>query len=398
MMFRRKNLALIALTGVIASASLAACSSGSRSSASGDDAPGAASTPASTSTPAAAATSSPGSGLLSDASAKAKIAMSNPSGLTITTPLTKKPPTGKLIVSIQNANDVAAVENAAAEQAAHALGWTLKVVTEGSGVEDPVTAFESALALHPAAIHYSGTPATLLKTQLAEAKAQGVAVIPDAITDPLTPPMVSNTISGSGMVTRQGVQLADYVAAQSDGKANVQMFTLPVYPILTDFDNGFTTELARVCPDCRVAQNPQQETDIGTNTPGAVVSVLQKDPDTNWVIFSLGVLETGVLPALKSAGLASKVSIGGITPSQSNLEEMKQGQDEVWSGFSTPIEGWMYIDALARYFVGDPQVSADVPNQLITPQNLNTIEAASNGYYVGYAGYAAAFEKLWGVS
>jgi ribose transport system substrate-binding protein len=223
-------------------------------------------------------------------------------------------------------------------------------------------------------------------------------VIPDAITDPLTPAMVSNTISGPAMVTRQGVQVADYVAAKSGGKADVQMFTLPVYPILTDFDNGFTSELARVCPSCKVAKNPQQETDIGTNTPSAVVSVLQKNPDTNWLIFSLGVLETGVLPALKSAGLASKVSIGGITPAQSNLAEIKAGQDEVWSGFSTPIEGWMYIDALARHFVGDPQVPAGVPNQLITPDNIATIVTGSNGYYVGFGGYADAFKKLWGVS
>src|SRR5712664_2033787 len=139
-MYRNKAV-LGALAVACASVTLAACSSSSNAAGGGSSA-----------SPPGGSASVAGKSLLAQAQTSAQAATANPSGLTITTPLTKKPPTGKLIVSIQNANDVSAVENAAAQQAAKALGWTLKVVTEGSGVEDPIHAFETAISMHPAAI------------------------------------------------------------------------------------------------------------------------------------------------------------------------------------------------------------------------------------------------------
>jgi ribose transport system substrate-binding protein len=379
------------LAAIAVVSALAACSSGSSDS----GRPTIAGT--STSAPASDKGSSANS-LLAQAQATAEAATQNPTGLTITTPLSKKPPTGKLIVSLQLAQVTSAMENQAAEQAAAVFGWKYKVITEGSGPQDPITAFQSAIAMHPDAIHYSGTPTALIKAQLAEAKADGIVVIPDAVADPLTPPMINNTITGPAMASDQGKDLADYVTWRSGGKANIQAFTLPVYPILGAFDKGFTTELARVCPQCEYHANPQQLTDVGTNTPNNVVSVLQKNPDANWLVFSLGAVETGVLPALKAAGLASKVTIGGITPEQGQMAELKAGQNEVWSGFSSPMQGWTYIDALARYWSGDQQVTAALPHQLITTANVNSIAVNSSGYYIGFAGYQAAFKKLWGFS
>ena len=47
---------------------------------------------------------------------------------------------------------------------------------------------------------------------------------------------------------------------------------------------------------------PQQGTDIGTKTPGSVVSAVQADPKSKWLIFDLGDLATGVDAAIKAAG------------------------------------------------------------------------------------------------
>src|SRR5438128_8060652 len=231
-MYRNKAF-LSALAVACASVTLAACSSSSNA---GGGSGG------SIAAQHGDSSSTAGSALLTEAQSLAEAAVANPAGLEVTTPLTKKPPTGKLIVSLQTTVD--SVENDAAQQAAKALGWTLKIVTFGSGPEDPIHAFETALSLHPAAIHYDGLPSSLLKDQLAQAKAAGIAVIPAAITDPATPPLLSNTLGSVPVTVKAAHHVADYVAAKSGGKANVQMFTLPVYPILIDFDNAFTTELA----------------------------------------------------------------------------------------------------------------------------------------------------------
>jgi hypothetical protein len=50
---------------------------------------------------------------------------------------------------------------------------------------------------------------------------------------------------------------------------------------------------------------------------------------------------------------------------------------------------------MARKFEGTPILSAALPTQLITPQNVGSLVADSAGNYVGVANYRADFKQLW---
>ena len=146
-----------------------------------------------------------------------------------------------------------------------------------------------------------------------------------------------------------------------------------------------------------MSEKAQQGTDIGTKTPGNVVSAVQADSSAKWLIFDLGDLATGVTTAIKAAGF-SGLHIGGLTADVPNITNLKAGTEEVWTAYSLPIVAYRQVDSFARKFIGDPTLNASLPTQLITPDNVNKLNNDSDGNYVGVTDYRDQFKKLWLVS
>jgi len=319
-----------------------------------------------------------------------------PSTINIDTPLSKKAPTGKTVIGLDSGLGSAKVLAKYWEQAAKDLGWKYKDIISGSDPESQQKAFESALQENPDGILTSGIPIATLKSQLADAKQRGIWVNTSASTDKPSGAMFDTSIANPAQLAEWGKMVAGYVVSESGGKAVVQDFSLPVFPILEEFDKSFQASTKEWCPDCKVTEHPQQGTDIGTKTPQAVVSAVQSNPDTNWLVFDLGDLATGVDAALAAAGITGK-HIGGLTADTPNLEGLKNKKEDVWTAYSLPIVGYRQVDSMARKFIGDPILEASLPTQLITQDTVNDLVSDSDGNYVGVKDYQAQFDKLWQV-
>jgi hypothetical protein len=128
-----------------------------------------------------------------------------------------------------------------------------------------------------------------------------------------------------------------------------------------------------------------------------VVSAVTRAPDTNWLIFDLGDLATGVPAALSAAGLHG-LSIGGLTADTPNIAGLKNGTENVWTAYSLPIVAYRQVDSMARKSEGMTILHAQLPTQLMTPQNVNSLVVDSQGNYVGVANYRSQFLTLWHVT
>jgi ribose transport system substrate-binding protein len=377
--------AIVALAAATCLASLSACSSGGS---------GGGSTPsAAASTPAGSSSSAGTTALQSRVTA----ALAAPTGIGIDTPLSRKPASGKFVVGILTPLAVAKTESAAQGQAAALLGWKYKEIQEGTGPQDAPNALDAAIALKPDAIIYYGTPVQPMAAGLEKAKTAGIAVVATSQVDPLAPPIIANNSNSGPQLKVVGQGLADYVALNSDSKAKVALVTLPAFPVLKAFGDGFKSQLAADCSSCSVTEVPQQLTDIGTVTPTSVVSALRRDPSIKYVIFDNGSTATGVSAAVTAAGIQGVV-IGGEAPSAASIQDLKSGQNEAWAALSIPILGFGLIDVLARHFNGDslsPNVDSPPPFQILTKDNVATASLDSQGNYTGYANFSAAFAKLW---
>jgi ribose transport system substrate-binding protein len=320
-----------------------------------------------------------------------------PTTINIDKPLSKKAPTGKTVIGLDSGLGSAKVLAKYWEQAAKDLGWTYKDIISGTTPETQQKAFESALQQSPDGILTSGIPISTLKSQLADAKSKGVWVNTSASTDAPSGAMFDTSIANPAQLAEWGKMVAAYVTVQSKGKAVIQDFSLPVFPILVAFDKAFQAGIKQWCPGCKVSEHAQQGTDIGTKTPQSVVSAVQANPKTDWLIFDLGNLATGVDAALAAAGLAQGRHIGGLTADVPNLESLKSKKEDVWTAYSLPVVGYRQVDSMARKFVGDPAVAASLPTQLITQDTVSGLKNDNAGNYVGVADYQTQFKKLWQV-
>lgn len=381
---RKALTAVVALSSALA---LAACSSGGGG--------GNASSP-----PASGNASNGGGGNTSGGVAAAasyeKKFLQTPTNIGISTPLSKKPPAGKTLIGLDSGLGSAKVLAQYWKQAAGDLGWKYVDIISGTDPESQQKAMESAIQQNPDGILTSGIPEATIKSQLQEAQQKHIWVNTSASTDQPKGAMFDTSIANPDQLHEWGKMIASYVTAESNGKATVQDFSLPVFPILVQFDKAFQAWMKKWCSGCSVTQHPQQGSDIGTKTPQDVVSVVQSSPDTNWLVFDLGDLTTGVDAALAAAGLTG-LHIGGLTADTPNLQALKAKKEDVWTAYSLPIVAYRQVDSFARKFLGDPILKANIPTQLITQQNVNSLVTDSAGNYVGVKDYRQQFAKLWHV-
>jgi ribose transport system substrate-binding protein len=320
-----------------------------------------------------------------------------PTSINVTTPLKSKPAAGKLLVGLDSGLGSAKVLAQYWAQAAKDAGWTYKDLISGSTSAAQQSAMNSAIQLNPAGILTSGIPNATIQTQLTLAAQKGIWVNSSATTSPPSGAMFDTSIANPAQLGQWGKMVAAYVVVQSNGKAVIQDFSLPVFPILYVFDKSFEAAIKQWCTACTVTEHPQQGSDIGTATPQAVVSAVTRAPNTSWLIFDLGDLATGVNAALSAAGLHG-LHIGGLTADIPNITALKDKTQDVWTGYSLPIVAYRQVDSMARKFEGMQNVIATLPTQLLTQDNVNSMVADPAQNYVGVANYRSQFLTLWHVS
>jgi ABC-type sugar transport system substrate-binding protein len=326
--------------------------------------------------------------------------LSPPESIPVDEPLAECPEEGKTIIVTENPQAVTRKTNDGLEAGAELLGWTVIRQPVGTGPEDPQKAFDAALDQNPDAVLVSGNPSSTFRAQLDRANSEGVPVL---ISDNGEPVGVDGTAYTLGLddfnqTGLWGKMNADYAAAQ--GAEHVLVVDLSLYPILHAWTEGVVAEFEEVSPDTKTTViDPQVGDLVAGEIPNLIVSEVQRAPDIDWILLSLGDMTTGLDAALRAAGLSEQVSIGGESASTGNVEALKAGTEDAWTGFAAEIHGMYRIDALARIFAGeDPttvEAYSELPTQLLTPDNIEDAPLDDEGYYVGIPDYMDHFEEVW---
>jgi ribose transport system substrate-binding protein len=323
-----------------------------------------------------------------------------PTSIGITTPLAKKPPTGKTIVFLRCSTAVCGGYISGLLPAAKALGWTIKSIPFVQTPEGIQAGVEQAIQAKPSGIYYTGIDNSLVKQQLAQAAADNIPIVNADVPD-VPGGAVKAIIQGNAGTSAGSIMPAEWIAANGGGDTLV--VNIPTYPILVTGTNAFIGELKKLCSSCQTTVLNQQVTDVGTALPAAVVSALQRNPNIKNVAFAFGDMTLGVLPAIKAAGLSGirLVNYGASSPSE--VVATSQGQLAASLAWSLPYSSWRALDTLARYFEGQSttiDTTAPVPQMLLTQQNAasEVPKPASSFAFAAPAGYQAAFLKLWHVS
>jgi len=324
--------------------------------------------------------------------------LSPPEDIPVDTPLEACPDEGKTIIVTENPQAVTRKTNDGLEVGAEMLGWTVIRQPVGTGPEDPQKAFDAALDQSPDAVLVSGNPSSTFQAQLDRAAELDIPVL---ISDNGEDVGVNKTTYTIGLddfaqTGLWGKMNADYAAAQ--GAQSVLVVDLSLYPILHAWADSAASTLKDYGIETTVYD--AQVTDlVGGTIPDRIVSELQRNPDIDWVLLSLGDMTTGLDAALSAAGLTDQVSIGGESASTGNVEALTNGTEDAWTGFAAEIHGMYRIDALARIFAGEDPTGmteySELPTQLLTPDNIGDAPLDDEGYFVGVPDYKDHFEEVW---
>jgi ribose transport system substrate-binding protein len=372
---RARLLVAVLLVGLLA----AACSSGSSSSTSSNS-----------------SSSGSGSSTASVTQAKAAVAKAQtaPTKILQTVPLKAKP-AHETVVFLQCELSSCGAIGSGVQAGAEALGWTFKSIPfKTTDTTTLISAMKQALQYHPYVVSFSGTPEAVWSSEIPAYQAAGVKIIPIVIG-----PIAATTATVPveiGDFTSSGTALANWFIADSGGTGSALVFNIPAFPVLTQVATGIKNQIKTACPKCQMTSLDGTLPEVGAGAiPSAIVTALKKNPSVKYLLTSNLLLVSGVVSALKSAGL-SDVKVAGDQPESSDLAGIKNGSEYAATISGNPVLGFMAIDSAARLSEGMtvPPNDSGTPLHLLTKQNLTSTNLND---YILPSDYAAQFKALWHV-
>jgi ribose transport system substrate-binding protein len=279
---------------------------------------------------------------------------------------------------------------AGAAEAGKQMGWTVRTV---DGKSDPSvwnSAIQDAVAAKADGIILDAVPPALVQNALAKAKSAGVPLVSVFNPVPEDPGSVFDYVRPDH--AEQGRLMADWVAADSSGKANVLVVRAPEFPELLERHEGFTKELASACPGCKVAGTVDMTlATMAQRLPQAVISALQRNPDIDYIVAPIDSAATFVSEGVRSAGKADKVKVSGYEGDPDAVARVRDGDVQA-ATIADPPEwmGWQAMDALARAFAGQEPETVKVPSRLLVADNAPDTEG-----WQGDLDFRQQLEQLW---
>ncbi len=376
------------LLAVVATLSLAACSS---SNSSGSSSSGTASSGSSSSS-SSGLSSSDQAGL---AKAEALVASQTqrPTTITDTTKVTKPIPKGLTIDFIPCGSPECTLEGNIVKQAAAAVGWNTVILSNDGTPQGDKAAFTQAVRNKAAAILYTAIPASTFSSLLPQLKANGTFISTCCVTDAVGPSTgIGYAIDIPAQVGPVGGSQAAWVAANSKDTADSVFVNIPAFAILASQATDYKSGMATYCPTCKV-----DEMDIAlanlSSAPSTIVSYLRAHPSVDYVVASTDAITIGLPAAIKAAGLNNVKIVGqGATPT--NIQYLHSGQEAADVAFPYYEVMYAMVNAAIQDKAGmtvAPSVAP--PAWLLTPQNAPNTTAQ---VFPVVSTYQSQYQALWG--
>jgi ribose transport system substrate-binding protein len=288
------------------------------------------------------------------------------------------------------------------EEAAKALGWTIRILDGKGTAAGASAALDQAIALKPDGIVLGTVDTVQAKTQIERANAAGIEVVGwHSAPDPgpvASPKLVANITTKAEDVGRATAMQA---IADSGGKAGVVLFTDSVYAIAIKKSDAMRAELQK-CGGCTVLET--QDTPLADTAARMqpLTSNLISQHGPKWT-YGLGINDLYFDYALAAARTAGKAPSGPLKfisagdGSESAFQRIRSGQYQIGT-VAEPLnlQGWECVDELNRAFNKQEWSGYTPAVHLVTKENI-AFDGGKDNRYDPENGYRDQYKKIWGV-
>lgn len=310
------------------------------------------------------------------------------------------PPSGKrvLILVCGSGGQGCVNEGAGAKKAAESLGWKVDLV---DGKLDPTvwnqTVKQAVNSGVDGIIAISADP-NLYADAMEAVEARD---IPFVLTNQIP---ADDDVKGIDTYlapdpVKGGNDLAEWIIADSDGKANILLLDLPGYDSAMTRNRTIAEGLKRDCPECVVHKADIPVQTMGTSLAPLVTSQLQQNPDIDYVWASDDCCVSFVQQGIQQAGKTSGVKLVSMAGYPAQLGHVKSGQMAADLATATDYAAWLSVDSLARGMADQPvEKYWPVPQQLWTTANI--VDAPDKMIKSGWnteVDYVTMFKRMWGI-
>jgi ribose transport system substrate-binding protein len=316
---------------------------------------------------------------------------------------------GKKIVIISSGHSSLIPVNAAKE-AAQAIGWQVTVLDAQLNPANYPQLMAQAIASGAQGIVLDAIDCSFVKSQLEQAKAKGIKVVPIYAydcNDPYAGKGGTALFSGytnygaaanknlGAFAEQYGFAQGQAAIAATGGKAKVVFFNDSTTTVLHYTGTGFLNAI-KACSGCKVVAHVEfKGLDLGPTLQQRAASALLQHPEAN-VVKSPYTAATllSIAPAVRESGRADKLYVMGGEGFQPELDLMRTHQG-VSAVMISPSDwtGWAAIDTLNSLFQGKAPAFSGLGWQLVdTSHNL-----PASGPWVSPIDFKTIYKKAWGV-
>lgn len=288
------------------------------------------------------------------------------------------------------------------QQAARTLGWTVHVYDGGGTPQKENAAMLDAISAGANVIANIAIDPNLVQQGLQAAKRAKVLVVsgsdgidtPNPVEKPSAGKLGYKFDVGPDYAAL-GRKAADWIIGDSQGKANVAVFSDKEFPSVLAFQAGLLQGL-RTCHGCTVS--PVQEfngTEVGTTLGSQTTGYLQSHPDVNYLFSPYDPAAAAQVTAIATAGMAHRVKVVGVLGSQQNLNFIRHGQVQAAdAGYDNRYMGYMIVDGIIRTLDKKPLFNphgGNLPYVMLDKTNL----PAPGANWMASFDYTSRFQSLW---
>jgi ribose transport system substrate-binding protein len=284
-----------------------------------------------------------------------------------------------------------------AQAGAKAAGWKTRLIDGKGDVTEWNRILGEAISQKVDAVISVASSPVLMKPQMTRAKAAGIPVV-DVLTADQADPLVPGTFAHVSIsFYKSGKLQADYVIWKSGGKADVLIFGDNEFPGEVTRVKGMKDEFHKLCPACKVTFQDTQVAKLGTALGQTAQTLLRRDSSINWVLPTYDAQALYIVPAIKQAGLASKVKVVSSDAVTSNLNWTAKSDVQIADvGEPDQWAGWASVDMIARAMLHMPRVDPGIPLRMFDATNLKGVNTADANALFG-GSYQKQYRALWGL-
>jgi ribose transport system substrate-binding protein len=288
------------------------------------------------------------------------------------------------------------------QNAGKELGWDVTVVDGGGNPRQQNSAILDAVSAGANVVVLVAVDPAAVQLGLKAAKDANVLVVSGSNGIDTPNPVVKPAEGALGVAfdvgpnyAALGNAAAEWIIKDSDGKANIAIFSDKEFPSVLAFEAGLLDGLKK-CTGCVVS--PQQYftgNQVGATLGQMTVGYLRAHPETTYLFSPFDPAAGTQVPAIVQAGLGDKVKLVGVLGDQQNLDFVRKGMVQVAdAAYDNEYMGWAMADQIIRTLNKQPLFEPRGENLPFTVLDKTNLPAEGSDWVANFD-YKSKFLELW---